>query len=91
MEPIPPINEPSYEKNEEFFLFASIFEANMIDKRLTDKPLQFELSIGNSGNTLDGHNDSVKRPHDLEAELGMIIVFYSAPTCLSDAASLDYS
>jgi otoferlin len=71
VEPIPPISEPSFEKNEEFFLFSSIFEANMIDKRLVDKPLQFELSIGNAGNSLDGHSESVKRPQDLETdELG---------------------
>lgn len=81
VEPIPPINEPSFEKNEEFFLFASIFEANMIDKRLTDKPLQFELSIGNSGNSLDGHNESVKRPHDLDAELGTIAIFHPSSFC----------
>ncbi|XP_052752524.1 otoferlin-like isoform X2 [Galleria mellonella] len=68
VEPILAITESSFEKNEEFFLFASIFDANMIDKRLTDKPLQFELSIGNAGNSLDGHNESVKRPQDLEAE-----------------------
>lgn len=72
-EPIPPINEASFERNEEFFLFSSIFEANMIDKRLTDKPLQFELSIGNSGNSLDGHNESVKRAQDLDVDLGMDI------------------
>lgn len=71
IEPIPPIIESSFGKNEEFFLFASVFDANMIDKRLTDKPIQFELSIGNAGNSLDGHNESVKRPQDLESdELG---------------------
>lgn len=39
----------------------------MIDKSLVDKQLQFELSIGNSGNCFDGHNDSVKGPSDLES------------------------
>ncbi|CAH0716714.1 unnamed protein product, partial [Brenthis ino] len=67
IEPVVPINETSFEKNEEFFLFASVYEANMIDKKLTDKPIQFELSIGNAGNSMDGHNESVKRPHDLDA------------------------
>lgn len=43
----------------------------MIDKKLVDKPLYFELSIGNAGNSLDGHNDSLKRAQDLETdELG---------------------
>ena len=31
---------------EEFFLFGSILEATMIDKRIGDKPIKFELSIG---------------------------------------------
>lgn len=77
MEPIPPITDSSFGKNEEFFLFACMFDANMIDKRLADKPLQFELSIGNAGNSLDGHGDSVKRPQDLEfEELGMSMFYY---------------
>ncbi|CAH2103117.1 unnamed protein product [Euphydryas editha] len=65
-EPIVPVNEVSYEKNEEFFLFGCLFEVNMIDKKLVDKPIQFELSIGNAGNVLDGRNVSLRRPHDLE-------------------------
>jgi len=31
---------------EDFFLFGSILEANMIDKRMAEKPVIFELSIG---------------------------------------------
>ena len=31
---------------EEFFLFATIMEASMIDKKVGDKPVQFEISIG---------------------------------------------
>lgn len=53
-----PINESSFYKHEEFFLFSTIFEAAMIDKKLSDKSVQFELSIGNWGNSLDGHNES---------------------------------
>lgn len=67
-EVIPPIVETNYHKNEEFFLFGTIFEANMIDKRLVDKPVCFEMSIGNSGNTLDGHSESLKKPSDLIAQ-----------------------
>lgn len=33
-------------------------EASMVDKKLSDKPCYFELSIGNAGNSLDGHNES---------------------------------
>ena len=31
---------------EQFFLFSSILEATMIDKRHCEKPISFELSIG---------------------------------------------
>lgn len=60
VEPTVPITESSYARNEEFFLFASIMDATMIDKRLGDKPMYFEVSIGNAGNALDGHNESSK-------------------------------
>ena len=33
-------------KIEEFFLFGSVLDANMIDKKLADKPVSFEVSIG---------------------------------------------
>lgn len=33
-------------------------EATMIEKKLYDKPIYFELSMGNAGNSLDGHNES---------------------------------
>lgn len=52
--------QTSYGKNEEFFLFATIIDATMIDKKLGDKPLYFEISIGNAGNSLDGHNETSK-------------------------------
>lgn len=55
-----PTNEQSYGKSEEFFLFASIFDASMIDKRLVDKPVYFEISIGNAGNAIDGTNETRK-------------------------------
>ncbi|KAK3919848.1 Otoferlin, partial [Frankliniella fusca] len=68
VEPAYPINESSYGKNEEFFLFATILDASMIDKKLGDKPMYFELSIGNAGNTLDGHNESAQEYRDAEEE-----------------------
>lgn len=30
----------------------------MIERKLGEKPLFFEISIGNAGNVIDGHNDS---------------------------------
>ncbi|XP_073975608.1 otoferlin-like isoform X1 [Rhodnius prolixus] len=60
VEPISPINEGAYGKVEEFFLFATILEASMIDKKLGEKAMFFELSIGNAGNTIDGHNQTTQ-------------------------------
>ncbi|XP_042243483.1 otoferlin-like isoform X3 [Homarus americanus] len=48
------IQESNYGKSEEFLLFVSVLEATMIEKRVSDKPVSFELSIGNAGNSLDG-------------------------------------
>lgn len=43
----------------------------MIDKKLGDKPVYFELSIGNAGNVIDGHNESSKDHYDSDSdELG---------------------
>lgn len=53
-----PVSETSYSKTEEFFLFSTIMEATMIDKKVSDKSVYFELSIGNAGNSIDGHNES---------------------------------
>ncbi|XP_039959454.1 otoferlin-like [Bactrocera tryoni] len=58
LEPAYPISESSYSRNEEFFLFGSIIEASMLDKKVSDKTVFFELSMGNAGNSLDGHNES---------------------------------
>lgn len=58
LQPTLPICESSYSKNGEFFLFSTIMEATMIDKKLNDKSIYFELSIGNAGNSIDGHNES---------------------------------
>ncbi|XP_076179649.1 otoferlin isoform X6 [Ptiloglossa arizonensis] len=60
VEPTVLVNESAYARNEEFFLFATIMDATMIDKKLGDKPMYFEISIGNAGNALDGHNESSK-------------------------------
>uniref|UniRef100_A0A8C8WMT2 Fer-1 like family member 6 n=1 Tax=Panthera leo TaxID=9689 RepID=A0A8C8WMT2_PANLE len=51
------------EKYEEFLLFGAFFEATMIDRRIGDKPISFEVSIGNFGNLLDGgsHHGSKKK------------------------------
>lgn len=50
--------QSAYGKSEEFFLFCSILDATMIERKLGEKPCFFEISIGNAGNIMDGHNDS---------------------------------
>lgn len=71
LEPTVPVNEASYAKNEEFFLFATILEASMIDRKLGEKPVYFEISIGNAGNAIDGHNESSRDHYDSDSdELG---------------------
>ena len=58
-------NESAYATNEEFVLFSTIMDATMIDKKFGEKPMYFEISIGNAGNTLDGHNESTKVQFDI--------------------------
>nr|DBA23997.1 TPA: hypothetical protein GDO54_011707 [Pyxicephalus adspersus] len=45
---------PEEEKFEDFLLFGSFFEATLIDRKIGDKPISFEGSVGNYGNVLDG-------------------------------------
>ncbi|XP_066543887.1 fer-1-like protein 6 [Amia ocellicauda] len=47
----PQINEDSIES---FLLFGGIFEATMIDRKIGDKPVSFEFTVGNYGNLIDG-------------------------------------
>lgn len=52
----------------------TILDASMIDKKLGEKPIFFELSIGNAGNMIDGHNESSSQEdHDKINVLGKII------------------
>ena len=58
VEQIPQLSEFGAGQNDEFFLFGTILEASMIDKKLADKQISFELTMGNYGNQIDGHNVS---------------------------------
>ncbi|KAK7913699.1 hypothetical protein WMY93_013910 [Mugilogobius chulae] len=49
--PIEPLSKE--EKNETFFLFGALFEASMIDRKIGDKPISFEFSLGNHGNIFE--------------------------------------
>ncbi|XP_067833416.1 fer-1-like protein 6 [Heptranchias perlo] len=39
---------------QDFLLFGTIFEATMIDRKIGEKPISFEVSLGNYGNVIDG-------------------------------------
>ncbi|KFR03803.1 Fer-1-like 6, partial [Nipponia nippon] len=54
VEPFDVPSEIYEEKFEEFLLFGTFFEATMIDRKVGDKPITFEVSIGNFGNITDG-------------------------------------
>lgn len=40
------ISQTATGKVEEFFLFGSFLEATMIDRKIGDKPINFEVTIG---------------------------------------------
>ncbi|KAG9271565.1 fer-1-like protein 6 [Astyanax mexicanus] len=52
--PVDPPEMVSEENMENFILFGAMFEATMIDRRIGDKPISFEFTIGNCGNFIDG-------------------------------------
>uniref|UniRef100_A0A8C6LPW7 Otoferlin n=1 Tax=Nothobranchius furzeri TaxID=105023 RepID=A0A8C6LPW7_NOTFU len=52
------ISESATGKMEEFFLFGSFLEATMIDRKIGDKPISFEITLGNYGNQIDGVSKS---------------------------------
>uniref|UniRef100_A0A452RP75 Otoferlin n=1 Tax=Ursus americanus TaxID=9643 RepID=A0A452RP75_URSAM len=54
VEPATPVSESCTGKMEEFFLFGAFLEASMIDRKNGDKPITFEVTIGNYGNEVDG-------------------------------------
>ncbi|KAL3867777.1 hypothetical protein ACJMK2_040627 [Sinanodonta woodiana] len=56
-----PIPESAAGHQEEYFLFGCFLEGSMIDRKMGDKPIHFELSIGNAGNVLDGYNPPSKK------------------------------
>uniref|UniRef100_A0A8C7U591 C2 domain-containing protein n=1 Tax=Oncorhynchus mykiss TaxID=8022 RepID=A0A8C7U591_ONCMY len=54
VEGVPKISESATGKVEEFFLFGAFLEATMIDRKIGDKPICFEVTIGNYGSEIDG-------------------------------------
>ncbi|KFV19953.1 Fer-1-like 6, partial [Tauraco erythrolophus] len=63
------------EKFEEFLLFGTFFEATMIDRKVGDKPITFEISVGNFGNITDGMSAGAggkKKTRDGEEEESLL-------------------
>ncbi|XP_035029738.2 fer-1-like protein 6 isoform X1 [Hippoglossus stenolepis] len=48
--------------NTSFLLFGTVFEATMIDRKIGDKPISFEFSVGNYGNTLESTGQPIPSP-----------------------------
>uniref|UniRef100_A0A8C9T2E6 Fer-1 like family member 6 n=1 Tax=Scleropages formosus TaxID=113540 RepID=A0A8C9T2E6_SCLFO len=70
--PRSPPSSISNENNDSFLLFGAVFEATMIDRKIGDKPISFEFTIGNYGNLIDGASSvsSIKKrveQHELES------------------------
>uniref|UniRef100_A0A8C4YX28 Otoferlin a n=1 Tax=Gadus morhua TaxID=8049 RepID=A0A8C4YX28_GADMO len=71
VESVSNISESATGKIEEFFLFGSFLEATMIDRKIGDKSISFEVTIGNYGNQIDGvskPSSAKKRKKDGESE-----------------------
>ncbi|XP_068789327.1 fer-1-like protein 6 isoform X1 [Struthio camelus] len=71
VEPFDVPSEIYEEKPEEFLLFGTFFEATMIDRKIGDKPIIFEVSVGNFGNITEGASAGAggkKKAPDREVE-----------------------
>ncbi|MBN3319754.1 FR1L6 protein, partial [Atractosteus spatula] len=54
---VTPVDSPpeiDKDSMESYLLFGSVFEASMIDRKIGDKPISFEFTVGNYGNFIDG-------------------------------------
>ncbi|KAM6906073.1 otoferlin [Lycodopsis pacificus] len=71
VESVSNISESATGKIDEFFLFGSCLEATMIDRKIGDKAISFEITIGNYGNQIDGvskPSSTKKKKKDGESE-----------------------
>ncbi|XP_063087255.1 otoferlin isoform X1 [Cavia porcellus] len=71
-----PVSESCTGRMEEFFLFGAFLEASMIDRKNGDKPVTFEVTIGNYGNEVDGlsrpQRPRPRKEHRAEEEADLI-------------------
>ncbi|XP_069099953.1 fer-1-like protein 4 isoform X1 [Pleurodeles waltl] len=68
VEDILPLPEVALGAKDEFLLFASIFEATMIDPSIGIKPVTFELSIGNYGKAAEVITKAPKKGEKAEVD-----------------------
>ncbi|KAM9710649.1 LOW QUALITY PROTEIN: fer-1-like protein 6 [Menidia menidia] len=66
--PVEPPPGASVDDGGSFLLFGAVLEATMIDRKIGDKPISFEFSLGNYGNVLEaappGSPSPGRRPPD---------------------------
>ncbi|XP_007257471.3 otoferlin isoform X1 [Astyanax mexicanus] len=67
VEGVPNISDNAAGKIEEFFLFGAFLEATMIDRKIGDKPINFEVTIGNYGSEVD---DTPTKPKSKKSKKG---------------------
>ncbi|KAM4558422.1 fer-1-like protein 6 isoform 1-T1 [Odontesthes bonariensis] len=62
-EVLPVESPPALTEDSSFLLFGALLEATMIDRKIGDKPISFEFSLGNYGNVLESPGQpSVSNP-----------------------------
>ncbi|XP_062862723.1 fer-1-like protein 6 [Trichomycterus rosablanca] len=87
--PVDPPEMISDEDKENFLLFGAVFEATMIDRRIGDKQISLEFTIGNFGNFIDGtaqtaSKKKVENPSSQEADTTSLLENQTPPmTCKS--------
>ncbi|XP_028846543.1 fer-1-like protein 6 isoform X2 [Denticeps clupeoides] len=59
--PVEPPRMVGVDEKESFMLFGAVFEASLIDRKIGDKPISFEFTIGNYGNLIDGPQMTTKK------------------------------
>ncbi|XP_059501966.1 fer-1-like protein 6 isoform X2 [Stegostoma tigrinum] len=82
VESIDPSSWSDEETVQDFLLFGTIFEATMIDRKIGDKPISFEVSLGNYGNVIDGvspPSPTKRRPPEVDDGETVSLLYGSEP------------
>ncbi|XP_067109609.1 fer-1-like protein 6 [Osmerus mordax] len=70
-----------------FLLFGALFEASMIDRKVGDKPVSFELSVGNFGNALENPSQPSTRKKVESSEAEGTPLLETSDVCKSSTPS----